>query len=111
MGGVMRLLGREILQDGSTVEYFDDEGVLGVNRSQDVEAILDANKAMVNQNDGYSDSRNTRRVASVPNVVIEKWLIEEGLDIFSQDPAMKRRVRAKLNSSEYAYLRTAPGRI
>ena len=47
--------------------------------------------------------------ATIPAIVIEKWLIEEGIDVFNPDHINK--VKAKLNSSEYAYLRTSTGRI
>lgn len=87
----------------------DSEGHLIIHRVQDVQPILDRNKALFNEGDGYSPSREFRRAASIPNVVIEKWLNEEGINLF--DPDHWPAVQAKLNSSEYAYLRTAPGRI
>jgi len=77
---------------------------------QDVEPYLERNKALYNADDGgyTSKAREWKRYASIPNAVIMKWKIEEGIDVFNKDhwPAVKR----KLNSSEYRYLRTAPGR-
>lgn len=74
---------------------------------QDVSAILELNKARQNEGDGgyATKDRDWRRVASIPNVVIEKWLREDRIDVFNKDhwPAVRR----KLNSSEYLYLRTA----
>jgi hypothetical protein len=105
----MSVLGKERLQDGSVLSYHDDGGdKLIVNHAQDVEPILDTNKAMATHNDGYNSSRTMRRVASIPNVVIEQWK-KEGVDLFN--PNHKEAVRRKLNSSEFAYLRTAPGRL
>jgi hypothetical protein len=81
--------------------------------TQDVAPILEQNKAMATHNDGYSPSRDLRRVASIPYVVMHKWLNEEGwwaMDA-SKDPDVARKLAAKLNSSEYAYLRTAEGRL
>lgn len=87
----------------------NSHGELIIQRSQDVAPILDRNKALANDGDGYSASRDIRRVASIPLVLVEKWKNEEGIDLFNPDhlPAVRR----KLNSPEYQYLRTAPGRL
>jgi hypothetical protein len=77
---------------------------------QNVDEILDWNKTLANHDgDGYSPSREWRRAASIPTVLIHKWLAEEGIDVFNDDhwPAVVK----KLDSIEYQYLRTAPGRI
>ena len=70
-------------------------------RLLDVEPILERNKAL--QNEGHRGGF-WWRAASIPNVVIEKWLREDGIDVFNKDhwPAVRRR----LNSSEYRWLRT-----
>lgn len=49
-----------------------------------------------------------RYVAEIPNIVIEQWL-KEGINIFDKNDAKK--VQAKLNSNEYAYLRTSTGKM
>jgi hypothetical protein len=87
----------------------DTDGSLIVHRLADVEANLEANKALYTLNDGYTPSREMRRAASIPMAVVEKWRNELGVDIFNPDhlPAVRRL----LNSSEYLYLRTAPGRL
>ncbi len=77
---------------------------------QDVAPILERNKALQGHDDGgWSPSRDLRRAAAIPDIIILKWRRDEGIDVFNRDhwPAVKR----KLNSSEYRYLRTAPGRI
>lgn len=84
-------------------------GDLIVHREADVEPLLNDNKALYNAGDGYTPSRELRRVASVPMVIIEKWKNELGIDVF--DPNHKLAVRRLLNSSEYLYLRTASGRL
>lgn len=81
--------------------------------TQDVAPMLELNKAMATHNDGYTPSRDLRRVASIPYVVGIKWLNEEGwwfMDA-SKDPDVAKKLAAKLNSSEYQYLRTAEGRV
>jgi hypothetical protein len=84
-------------------------GDLTVHREADVEPLLEANKALAASGDGYSPSRELRRAASVPMAVIEKSRNELGVDVFNPDH--KPAVRRLLNSSEYLYLRTAPGRL
>jgi hypothetical protein len=84
-------------------------GDLIVHRGEDVEPLLEANKALYTSGDGYSPSREWRRAASIPMALIEKWLNEMGLNVFNQDHLPK--VLELLDSSEYLYLRTAPGRL
>ena len=84
-------------------------GDLTVHRGEDVEPALELNKALYSYNDGYSPSRELRRAASVPMAIIEKWRNELGIDVFNPDH--REAVRRLLNSSEYLYLRTAPGRL
>ncbi len=86
----------------------DGEGGVIVRTSQDVAPLLDRNKAMANHNDGYSESRELRRVASIPAMVRLKWL-EEGWDCL--DPNCADKLMRKLNDPDYAYLRTAEGRL
>ena len=87
----------------------DGDGSLIVHREADVEPLLEANKALYTSGDGYSPSRELRRAASIPNAIIEKWRNELGVDALNPDHWPK--VRQLLNSSEYLYLRTAPGRL
>ena len=85
------------------------DGKWGIESIQDVEPILDANKALYTANDGYSPSRELRRAASIPNIVILQWREKYGVDIHNSDHW--QAVKRLLNSSEYAYLRTAPGKL
>ncbi len=83
----------------------------------DVAPILDNNVAMQNHNDGWSvngkskSDKLLRRAASVPWALIHKWKNEEGIDYFSQDPDMQKKVKAKLNDREFFKLRTAEFRL
>ena len=70
--------------------------------------VLERNKALYNHDDkGWSPTKEWRRVASIPVSLMHEWLVNEGIDVLNKDhwPAVKR----KLNSSDYLYLRTAPG--
>ena len=68
---------------------------------------------MANHNDGYTPSRDMRRVASIPAAVRLKWMIEEGWDWmdYHQDEGVARKLAQKLNSSEWSHLRTADGNL
>ena len=82
-------------------------GIVVVQRVQDVDPYLEANKRR--RNDFQSDRKaGMRLVADVPCVIIEQWL-KEGINVFDRNHA--KAVQAKLNSNEYAYLRTSPGKI
>jgi hypothetical protein len=87
----------------------DGDGSLIVHREADVEPLLELNKALATSGDGYTPSRELRRAASIPLAIIEKWKNELGVDVFDQNDLPK--VRQLLNSSEWLYLRTAPGRL
>lgn len=92
---------------------FDEaEDKIHVLNQQDVEPILEHNKRNYNEaysgNRGYSVSRNMVRVASIPNVIIHDWF-RKGINIFDQDDMPK--ICAMLDDPEYAFLRTAPGRL
>lgn len=81
--------------------------------TQDVAPRLELNKQMATHNDGYSPSRELRRVASIPYAIGIKWLNEEGWWFMDagHDPDVAKKLAAKLNDAEYAYLRTAEGRV
>ncbi len=101
----------ELLSGGpmETWGHFDtDSGDLTVEYKQDIEDLLDHNKALYNLNDGYSPSREWRRAASIPYVVLEIW---RGMGIDYNDPNDAPLVRRQLNDIDWSKLRTAPGRL
>lgn len=98
-------------EQGILLEEYDTDpatGALIIRTSQDVEPILNANKERANFHDGYSPSRELRKVASIPNIIVHKWL-RDGCNIYDDNdwPEVKRR----LNSSDWLHLRTSGGRI
>lgn len=80
-----------------------------IHSHQEVDHVLDANKAMNTHNDGYSKDRSMRRVASIPLALIQYWKQVEGWDAF--DPEHGDKLVAKMNDPEWQHLRTAPGRL
>lgn len=87
----------------------DGEGGIIVRMTQDVAPVLERNKAAKNHNDGYSQSRELRRVATIPPMVALKWLQEEGWWV--HDPQCADRLLKKLQDPDWAHLRTADGRL
>lgn len=96
--------------DGDVSHFWEDtdDGAV-IHSVQDVGAILDRNKAMYTHNDGYSPTRELRRVGFIPNILMEKWKNEEGWDPW--DPANAYKIAQKLNDIDYRHLRTAPGHL
>lgn len=87
------------LTDEVTLEY-----------EQDAEPILEMNKKL--QNDPSLTKEGFKNefylLASIPNGVQMKWLLEEGLDLY--DKNAWPQVVKKLNDPQYQYLRTTTAR-
>lgn len=75
-------------------------------RVQDVEPILDRNKALATER---QDADAFHHIGDIPNVILERWLNEEyargnvGLTLGSQE--FLRLCVSKLRSSEWQWLR------
>ena len=85
------------------------DGSHTIHSEQDVDAILDRNAALATHNDGYSPSREMRRVGSIPMSLIHLWKTVEGWDALRPENA--DRLKKKLNDIDFFKLRTAPGRL
>ena len=104
---------RSVDPDG-TKYFFEDDGTLTVKNSQDVEHILKKNKRMYNDGNGYSASKDLKRVASIPTLVLTLWAKEyNGSNNWFGLPADERKkiLKRKLNSNEFRYFRTASGNL
>ena len=88
-------------------------GAITVENRVDVDPLLDQNTRLANDWDGYSASREMRVLADIDMVTIQKWLVEENLDIFqfNKDPEVKRRVLRKLRDPDFRKLRCSSGKI
>lgn len=78
-----------------------DGGTWTFRKEQDVSPILDRNKA--SQAEGFDRKADWWHAGHIPNVIIEKWRNELGIDIFNKDhmPAVKKL----LNDSDWLALR------
>ncbi len=94
----------------TTHDYDELTDITTIQRTQDAEPIIENNKRLQTMNDGYSPSREFKRVASIPFVVFEQWLQEDGLDWGKYWRMGKREQAAyrakRLTSSDWKHLRT-----
>lgn len=102
-------------QDADGTKYFvEPDGKITVKNSQNVNPILQKNKQLYTLNDGYSPSKDIKRVASIPHLVLQLWAKEyNGTNNWFGIPTEERKriLKLKLNSSDFRYFRTAPGRM
>lgn len=96
----------------SEFHYDHSSDVTTVNQVQDVEPIVERNKILRSEGKGYSPSRELRRVASIPLVVIEQWMREDGVNLMTMPRAEKQiYLRRKLADSDNRAWRTSEGGI
>lgn len=77
---------------------------------QEVDDILELNKAMANDED-YSKNgikQGWWHIGSIPASLIMKWRVEEGIDVYNKDHT--KRVLAKLNDADFSRLKTTSGK-
>ena len=88
----------------ATVPHLDrSEKKIHFERIQDVEPILDHNKALQSM---PQKSDFMRHIATIPCVILEKWANEDGVNIFKMPREdYSRYLRKKLNDPEWRYLR------
>lgn len=93
---------------------YDDENDRGIITTEfkGVGQLLEANKAIQGADVGKvkdDDAPGWWHVARIPNYLIEKWLVEDGLNVFDQNhgPALMR----KLDDPEYRFLRVNTGQL
>lgn len=104
-------------QDGLvTTTTHDDEKnkQVVIERTVNYKPIIEHNKKMFTHNDGYSKSRDLKRVASIPTLVLEVWTREyNGTNNWFalKKEEQQKILKTKLNSNEFQYFRTAPGRL
>lgn len=97
------------------IDHFwrDTEDGAEIKTVQDVGPILEHAKRLRNENNGWSQSKELRRAFLLPLALVEKWKQEEGVDAMASayDPDVAKWLLKKLSDPDYAYLRTADGRL
>ena len=113
----MRKISEEV--NKNITETFLDNGNEGVvqKRSLDIKPIIEDNKRLYNQNDGYSPDKGLKRIATIPTIILEIWCKEYHKDQnkgnwFDLPRVIQQKIlREKLNSSDYRYFRTSSGKF
>ena len=84
--------------------HLDPDGDrLTVEHAQDVEAILDRNKALQSQ---PQRSDWGRHIATIPNVVLIKWMNEDGVNVLGMSSEeFGAFIRRKLDDPDWRHLR------
>jgi hypothetical protein len=85
--------------------HLDSDGrALTIEHVQDVEAILDRNKALQRE---PQKSDFARHVATIPNVVLIQWMNQEGADVLRMSSdEFGVFIRKKLADPDWRHLRT-----
>jgi hypothetical protein len=78
---------------------------------QDVQPYLEHNRNLRNNEDYSAKGIKNEfwHYASIPNVVIEKILMEYGVNVYSQDPEERSKV-IKIINSDFPYLKVTTGK-
>ena len=101
--------------DASQTKYIkESDGKLTINNQQNLNPLMKRNKELYTSNDGYTASRDMRRIASVPPIILQIWTKEyNGTRNWWALPKeiQKKIMRQKLNSSEFRYFRTSEGSL
>jgi len=97
---------------GAPIQVYHEDSMgekIAIETVQDVSPILEANAQEYNSgHDGYTPSRDMRKVAEIPLVEVQR-LMQEGINIFDRGDWPK--IAAKLDDPDWQKFRTAPGRI
>ena len=106
-----RLLSFDPLTGIQTIfHYRPDTDGFTIETRQDVEAIIQANKAAQNDGtNGWSPTREFKHVASIPWKDLLLWSIESGVEM--NDPAFGDIIKRRLNDPDFRYFRTGLGVI
>ena len=101
--------------EGVKTRYIQEsDGKLTINNQQNINPLLERNKKLYTANSGYTPSRDFKRIASIPPIMLEIWTKEHNgsRNWFALPKETQNKIlRTKLNSSEFKYFRTAEGRL
>lgn len=79
-----------------------------IHSTQRLNNHFEYSKELYNQNTGRHRSEVFNHVAHIPNLIAEKWM-RQGISIFNKDHTPK--ILEMLDSPEYRWLRTRPGKL
>lgn len=103
----LRLIHSEVNDFGVTRFYWgDDNGNITVQAQQDLQQFVDDNKRTQIDRGKKITSDVCNPIGQIPHIIGMKWLHEEGWwwQDCDRDPSIEKKLRAKLNDSDYRYL-------
>lgn len=90
-------------------QWIDNEdGTITVTERQDLQPLLDRNKLIQNNHDGYTPSREMQFVGTIPETVHAQFMAK-GINLYH--PAFEKELIAYLNDSDFRGFRTGSGHI
>jgi|TARA_Y100000389_G_C17421368_1_gene496923 hypothetical protein len=105
---------KNLYNDSDKLETFfhvnAEKGTTHTQYTQDISKILESNKIDRDISSQQGVTPDMQKVASIPNVVVMEWL-SEGINVMNPNEEDIKRIKKKLNSPDYAYLRTGGGRL
>ena len=108
---------KDVTIDGLKKETFsldEMENKIVLKEEVNIDPHLKHNKILLNQDDGYSKSRDLKRVASIPTLALSGWAKEYNGDgnWFALPKEVQNKIlKTKLNSNEFQYFKTAEGKL
>ena len=101
--------------DATKTRYIQEsDGKLTIHNQQNLSPLMERNKKLYTLNDGYTPSKDMKRIASVPPIILQLWTKEyNGSNNWWALPkdTQKKILRVKLNSNEFRYFKTSEGRL
>jgi hypothetical protein len=95
--------------DGITRQWVDHEdGKITITETQDVAPLIEANRLIQNNHDGYTKSRDMQFIGRIPANIIKDYA-DRGINLFH--PMHEPELRALLNDPDYRGFRTGLGHI
>jgi hypothetical protein len=92
------------------IQHDEMDDKLHIAHAQDVAPIIESNRKAFNASEKHDKYSDWNRVASIPAVVVMEWM-KEGINVMAPTYEDQKKIKKKLNSPEYAYLRTRKGRL
>jgi hypothetical protein len=92
------------------IQHDEMDDKLHIAHAQDVSPIIRSNRKSFNASEKSDKWGDWNRVASIPAVVVMEWM-KEGINVMAPTYEDQKKIKKKLNSPEYAYLRTRKGRL
>ena len=95
----MKYLGRELNNEGMFVDSYYDNGVIHERTSADISSLLEHNKYLRNNTDGFTKERDMRHIAELDMITVAKLKAEHNIDVFNNDDMPRLKKWLKENSA------------